>query len=100
MPRCPAPNTYLKTDDAVNGSYSNNVDLHYYGTQIYDMWQSWMNLDVGAEMNKYAGAQGGGGDICMQVWVGGSGPHFLCGVGFWWGLVINVCCTVGKWSDE
>ena len=70
MPRCPAPNTYLKTDDAVNGSYSNNVDLHYYGTQIYDMWQSWMNLDVGAEMNKYAGAQGGGGRY-MHAGVGG-----------------------------
>ena len=35
------------------------MDLHFYGTEVYDMWKEWMNLDVGAEMSKYAGAQAG-----------------------------------------
>ena len=58
MPRCPAPGTYLAAKD-VNDSYSNIVDLHYYGTEVYDMWKSWMGLDVATEMNKYAGVQAG-----------------------------------------
>ena len=35
------------------------MDLHYYGTEVYDMWKSWMGLDVATEMNKYAGVQAG-----------------------------------------